>query len=75
MKIALEGFKSRRKNEETLQQKNLNYPYWEAERKIKGKKNLKILRNLYNTAEHTNMHEMRVPKDGRNRGTKAYLKK
>lgn len=75
MKIALEGFKTRRKNEETLLQSNWNYPYWEAQRKRK-EKNVKILRDLYNTADHINMHTVGVPKENeRNKGAKAYFKK
>lgn len=40
------------------------------------KDNVNIIRDSYDTAEHTAMHTMGVSKEGKiNKGTKAYLKK
>ena len=54
----------------------MKLPILGSRKRKKGEKNVKILRDLYDTAEHTNMHKMGVPKeDERNKGAKAYLKK
>lgn len=46
-----------------------------TEKQKEKEKKVKILRDLYNTTEHTTMHTMGVPKEERNKDAKAYLKK